>query len=359
MTGLKNGRGKCGKKTAVFAFLLMGVFFSIMKNNVCEKERNEEAVRTGSAGENTVLVGGMPVGIYMETDGILVLDTQEIEGEDGAEYEPARHLVHAGDYIVGINERKVECKQDLTEELAGLEQEKVVLKLRRDEEVVDVKMDAVKCAGSDYKLGIWIRDNVQGLGTITFLTGNSKFGALGHGIHDADTSVLMDIGGGSLYKTSIRSILKGENGMPGSMEGMIVYNRYNRLGTVEKNTEMGIYGTIEEIDALFEEQIPVPVAQKQEIHTGDATIRCCLGDEVREYGIQITDVDLNAKEENKGIVLEVTDPELLEQTGGIIQGMSGSPILQDGKLIGAVTHVFVNDPTRGYGIFAETMLGEI
>ena len=153
------------------------------------------------------------------------------------------------------------------------------------------------------------------------MTGNSKFGALGHGIHDADTSVLMDIGGGSLYKTSIRSILKGENGMPGSMEGMIVYNRYNRLGTVEKNTEMGIYGTIEEIDALFEEQIPVQVAEKEEIHTGDATIRCCLGEEVREYGIQITEVDPNAKEENKGIVLEVMDPELMDETGGIIQGM--------------------------------------
>ena len=356
VTDLKNGRGKCWKKTAVFVTLLVGVFFSAMQSNGRGDKRNEEAVSTGSAGENTVLVGGMPVGIYMETDGILVLDTQEIEGEDGEKYEPARHLVHAGDYIVGINERAVECKKDLTEELADLKQEEVVLKLRRGTEELEVKMDAVKCAGSDHKLGIWIRDNVQGLGTITFLTGNSKFGALGHGIHDADTSVLMDIGGGSLYKTSIRSILKGENGMPGSMEGMIVYNRYNRLGTVEKNTEMGIYGTIEEIDALFEEQIPVQVAEKEEIHTGDAAIRCCLGEEVREYGIQITEVDPNAKEENKGIVLEVTDPELLDETGGIIQGMSGSPILQDGKLIGAVTHVFVNDPTKGYGIFAETML---
>ncbi len=355
---MKNTKRKGWKQTMLFSVLLIGAFFLIERGNLGAQER-EEAVNTEGTGENTVLVGGMTAGIYMETDGILVLDTQEIEGEDGVEYEPARHLVHAGDYIVGINEREVAHKKDLTEELARLKQKEVVLKLRRGTELIDVKVDAVKCTETDYKLGIWIRDNVQGLGTITFLTGNSEYGALGHGIHDADTSVLMDIESGSLYKTSIRSILKGENGMPGSMEGMIVYNRYNRIGTVEKNTEMGIYGTLEDIDALFEEQIPVEVASVQEIHEGAGKIRCCLGEEIKEYDVQITEINPDAKEENKGIVLHVTDPELLEQTGGIIQGMSGSPILQDGKLIGAVTHVFVNDPTRGYGIFAESMLREV
>lgn len=146
--------------------------------------------------------------------------------------------------------------------------------------------------------------------------------------------------------------------MPGSMEGLIVYNNYNRIGTVSKNTEAGIYGTIEDIDAVFDEQIPVKVAAKEEIVVGDALVRCYVDDEVNEYKVRITDVEYSSKEVNKGIVLQVTDKELLEKTGGIIQGMSGSPILQNGKLVGAVTHVFVNDPTKGYGIFAETMINE-
>ena len=353
---MKNNRRKKWRKITVFSILLVGMIFFIEKDKSGKVNYGEQPVSTQSTDEDTVLIGGMPVGIYMETDGILVLDTQKIKGKDGEEYEPARHLVHSGDYIVGINDRKVEGKKDLAEELATIDQKEVALKLRRGTDYIDVNVDAVKFEEDDYKLGIWIRDNVQGLGTITFLTGNSKFGALGHGIHDADTSVLMDIAGGSLYKTNIRSILKGENGIPGSMEGMIVYNRYNRVGTVEKNTETGIYGTVEDLDGLFENPEAVQVAKTEEIHEGAAKIRCCLGEEIREYDIEVTGIHYESKEENKGIVLQVTDPELLEQTGGIIQGMSGSPIIQDGKLVGAVTHVFVNDPTRGYGIFIENML---
>lgn len=318
----------------------------------------KEEVSTEEIGEDTVLVGGMPAGIYMETDGVLVLDTQSIEGMDGQEYEPAHNLVKSGDYIIGMNETEISSKAELLDSLKTLSDEEVVLTLKRGSEVIDVKLNAVECVPNEYKLGIWVRDNVQGLGTITFLNQNSRFGALGHGIHDVDTNVLMDISAGDLYRTSIRSIIKGENGIPGSMEGLIVYNNYNKIGTVEKNTEVGIYGTVNDIEALFQEQIPVKVAAKEEITVGDAVIRCYVEEEVKEYTVKITDVDYSTKEVNKGIVLQVTDPELLEKTGGIIQGMSGSPILQNGKLVGAVTHVFVNDPTRGYGIFAETMVNE-
>ncbi len=265
----------------------------------------------------------------------------------------------SGDYIVGINQENVSAKEDLIQVLNSLTDAEVILTLRREEETLDVKLEAVEDQPNDYKLGIWVRDNVQGLGTITFLDKNSRFGALGHGIHDADTNVLMDIQEGSLYKTSIRSILKGDYGIPGSMEGLIVYNTFNRLGSIDNNMESGIYGTVDKIDELFPEQIPVQVASKEEIELGKATIRCCLEDEVKEYSVIITGVDTEPKEVNKGIILQVTDEELLEKTGGIIQGMSGSPILQNGKLVGAVTHVFVNDPTKGYGIFAETMLSQV
>ena len=143
------------------------------------------------------------------------------------------------------------------------------------------------------------------------------------------------------------------------MEGIIVYNNYNVLGTIDKNTEAGIYGSIEQIDELFEEQIPIETAAKEEIVTGPATIRCYIENELKEYEIQVTDIDMSGSEINKGLVIRVTDPELLEKTGGIIQGMSGSPIIQNGKLIGAVTHVFVQDSTMGYGIFIENMMSRV
>ena len=347
------------KKIILFTFFCVSVFFSGYLGWSYAVEVPQEEVSTEKIDESTVLVGGMPVGIYMETEGVLVLDTQSIQGIHGEVHNPARNLVKAGDYIIAVNGKIIPDKKSLIQVLHEMDEKDVVLKLRRQNEVLEVKLEAVECDGHEYKLGIWVRDNVQGLGTVTFLTGNSQYGALGHGIHDVDTNVLMDIQEGSLYRTSIRSVVKGENGIPGSMEGMIVYNEYNRLGTVEKNTEAGIYGTIQDIEPLFEEQIPVRVAQKEEIEVGNAKIRCFLDGKIQEYEIQIMDVDYNAKEINKGIVLQVTDPRLLEETGGIIQGMSGSPILQNGKLIGAVTHVFVNDPSKGYGIFAETMLRQL
>lgn len=319
---------------------------------------SQREVTTEQLEENTVLVGGMPIGIYMETDGVLVLDTQKMKGVDGKEYEPADNQVRSGDYIIGMNGTDIHNKKELTTQIQQLENQDVVLSIRRNQKKVDVRLKAVECAAKEYKLGIWVRDNVQGLGTITFLTKTSEFGALGHGIHDVDTSVLMKISDGKLYRTSIRSVVKGSNGMPGSMEGLIVYNRYNQLGTIAKNTEAGIYGVVDDINTLFEKQYAAQVAKKEEIQAGNATIRCFLDGEVKEYSVEILDVDKTPNEINKGITLEVTDPELLEKTGGIVQGMSGSPILQNGKLIGAVTHVFVNNSTKGYGIFAETMLKE-
>lgn len=350
---------KCIKKLMIFVFFCVSMAFSGYLGWSYADYTPQEEVNSVDIGENIVLAGGMPAGIYMETNGVLVLDTQSVEGADGIVKNPAHNLVKAGDYIIGVNEETIADKKELMASLKHLESEDVILKLRRDTEELDVKLEAVDCGIQDYKLGIWVRDNVQGLGTITFLTGNSEFGALGHGIHDIDTGVLMDIEDGRLYKTSIRSIVKGENGLPGSMEGLIVYNEYNRVGTVTKNTESGIYGSLEEIDEVFSEQIPVEVAKKEEIKIGSAAIRCYVDGKIQEYSVEVTDVDFNSKEINKGIVLQVTDARLLEETGGIIQGMSGSPILQNGKLIGAVTHVFVNDPSRGYGIFAETMLEQL
>ena len=216
----------------------------------------------------------------------------------------------------------------------------------------------VQTQDGSFKLGIWVRDNVQGLGTITFLTKNNRFAALGHGIHDIDTSTLLTIKRGTLYRTSIQKVQKGSKGNPGTMEGIIVYNRFHRLGVIEKNTDAGIYGELNSDRSWIGEEVPIQVAKKEEIKTGEARIRCYIDGEVKEYTICITQIDKESDQVNKGMVIQVTDTELLEKTGGIIQGMSGSPIIQNGKLIGAVTHVFVQDSTKGYGIFIENMLKE-
>ncbi len=340
--------------------IMVTVFAAVVGGSYCLIEQQRIGVRQEVSGEPSsdtmVIPGGMPVGIYLETDGVMILGTERIQSVDGMQYNPAEHLVKSGDYIVGINGRQIDTKAQLVEAVSQLKEDEVVLNVKRNGEEIYIRFKAVKCGVDEYKLGIWVRDNTQGLGTVTFLNADSEFGALGHGIHDIDTNELLNISDGTLYITSIRDIQKGESGSPGGMEGIIIYNNYNVLGTITKNTDVGIFGTVDRIDALFSEQKPMETAKKEEVEDGPAVIRCAVSGEIREYDIEITGVDYYTNEINKGLTIEVTDEELLKETGGIVQGMSGSPIIQNGKLIGAVTHVFVNDPKKGYGIFIENML---
>lgn len=316
----------------------------------------QQEVSAKTADKTMVIPGGMPIGLYLETKGVMVLGTDVIEREDGVKENPSDHLVRAGDYIQKINDKKVETKSQLVEQIKTLKEEKVVLTIKRNRENIKIKTRAVKDVKKEYKLGIWVRDNAQGLGTITYLDANSHFGALGHGIHDVDTNKLLDISSGKVYATSIQDIQRGRYGTPGGMEGIIVYNNYNVLGTIDRNTEHGIYGKIDRIDTLFTNQKPVGVVKKEKLKKGKAKIRCAVDGKVKEYDVKILEIDTKAKEANKGILLEVTDPGLLKITGGIVQGMSGSPLIQNGKIAGAVTHVLVNNPTKGYAIFIENML---
>ena len=336
-----------------FSMVVGGSYYLIE----AEQGKLQREVSAATTDKTMVIPGGMPIGIYLETNGVMVLGTDAIEGIDGEKHNPSEHLVKAGDYITEVNGEAINTKNELIQKIEKLSNDDVILTLHRNQDSIKVKTKAVSCEKDKYKLGIWVRDNTQGLGTVTYLDANSRFGALGHGIHDIDTSKLLEIEGGTVYTTSVKDIQKGKTGTPGGMEGIIVYNNYNILGKITKNTEAGIFGTIQRIDTLFSDQTPVEAAGKEEIKEGPATILCAAEGEVKEYKIEIEKVDIHSKEINKGIILRVTDERLLEVTGGIVQGMSGSPILQDGKLGGAVTHVFVNDPTRGYGIFIENMLG--
>lgn len=308
--------------------------------------------------EKSVIPGGEAIGIYMKTNGILVVGTGTVGGADGLDYEPALNVVQSGDYITAVDGSPVEDKEKLVKLVNQSGGKEVVLEIQRGGEATSLKIAPVRTGTEEYKLGIWVRDDTQGIGTLTYVDAEHRFGALGHGISDVDTGGLLALSGGTLYHTDILSVTKGERGVPGELSGVIRYREEEKLGDIGENTEEGIFGTVnEKLEEIAAAAEPVEIGYKQEVEEGAASILCAVDGTVREYQAEIEKIYLNSREANKGMVIRVTDPALLEQTGGIVQGMSGSPILQNGKLIGAVTHVFIQDATSGYGIFIENMLG--
>ncbi|MDD3413537.1 MAG: SpoIVB peptidase [Lachnospiraceae bacterium] len=306
--------------------------------------------------DTTLTPGGIPIGIYMKTNGILVIGTGTVKGIDGMDQEPAKYLLSTGDYIESVDGIFINSKSQLIEELNESDGKEVILGIRRNNEELRVKIFPAQTAPEEYKIGIWVRDNTQGIGTLTYINSEGEFGALGHGINDVDTTGLMELYGGNLYNTQILSVVKGTSGSPGELSGVINYNKENILGEITQNTSGGIFGKGNEKLQSEVEKEALPIGLKQDIKIGDAVIRSYIEGEAKDYQIEILKVDYNPQSINKGIIFKVTDKELIQLTGGIVQGMSGSPILQDGKIIGAVTHVFVQDSTKGFGIFIESML---
>lgn len=306
--------------------------------------------------EQQVIPCGLPVGIYLKSDGVMVIGTGEIINSMGEVEEPALGILKSGDYIRTVNGIEVTTQDDLFEALEKNGKEQAKLGILRDQEQMTVNLDPVEAEDGKYKLGVWVREDTQGIGTVTYVDQNGGFGALGHGISDSDTGEVVQIVDGTLYNTEIMGIEKGKAGNPGVMSGVIYYGNQSKIGNINKNTPCGIFGTVNNKFKRRWQGEKVELGFKQEIEKGAATIVSAVSGELKEYDIEILKIDTNASNNNKGLVIKVTDPALLELTGGIIQGMSGSPIIQNNKLVGAVTHVFVNDPTRGYGIFIENML---
>lgn len=299
---------------------------------------------------------GIPIGIYVKTRGVLVVGIGEFEGEEGQTYSPGKYIFQTGDYILEINDQEINAKKELVELISHSEGQEMVFQVQRGESVIQVKARPELNKSGEYKMGIWVRDNAQGVGTMTYIDENGGFGALGHGINDIDTSTLMTLSKGTLYHTEIIGITKGTIGSPGELTGFIEYDDNNIMGDITDNTPKGIFGVCTSDTRERASYEYLPIGLKQEIKKGSAQIICSLGGATEIYDIEILDVNLENDNINRGIVLKVTDPDLLAVTGGIVQGMSGSPIIQNGKLIGAVTHVLVQDPAKGYGIFIEEML---
>lgn len=302
-----------------------------------------------------VVPSGSPIGVKLYTKGLLIVSISDVTAADGVTKSPGKDAgLKTGDRILAVNGKTVSTTEDFSATVNDI-QAAITLTVAREDATFDVSVTPVLAKDENkFKLGIWVRDSTAGIGTLTFYNPeNTAFGALGHAITDVDTGNIMEIDNGSILSCNIISITKGASGAPGELTGSFS-NEY--LGKIKQNTELGLYGTLSAPDAINAQE-PIEVATRFQTKEGPAYILADVnGNGVKKYSVEIEKVSKSSGIDNKGIVLKITDPVLLEETGGIVQGMSGAPIIQNNMLIGAVTHVFVNDPQRGYGIFAENML---
>ena len=297
---------------------------------------------------------GQAVGIKLFSQGVLVVGLTDITTQQGLASPAKACGIRTGDVITHINDTRVSSIEEVQTILQDLNGREMDLNVLRAEEELELTTRAAQCsADGAYKLGAWIRDSMAGIGTLTFVEpATGLFGTLGHGINDVDTAVLMKLQTGAITPASVVGVVKGEDGRPGELRG--AFTAGEDLGNLFANTQQGVFGYLTENDTFT--GTPIPAAKPEEVQEGKATILSTVdGTQVEEYTVEITKICRNATD-TRDLMLKVTDQRLLDRTGGIVQGMSGSPIIQDGKLVGAVTHVLVNDPTRGYGIFIENML---
>ena len=303
--------------------------------------------------------GGQAVGVALRTKGVLVVGTSDLTGASS----PARLAgVKPGDVILEADGQPVANTDELTKRVAAYGGAPMPLTIQRGEDTLSLTLLPKRDGQSgEFRIGAWVRDSTAGVGTLSFYGviregGGVQYGALGHAITDADTQQILTVGEGEIMSADVVDVRKGQKGHPGELKGSFL--RENRvLGTLTRNNPFGIYGTLTAPPAHPLYPDGLPIGRRSTVHEGAATILCTVdAGGMKEYDVEIVEVSRKAGLSQRSMVIRVTDPELLEKTGGIVQGMSGSPIIQDGKLIGAVTHVLVNDPTRGYGLFIENML---
>ena len=302
-----------------------------------------------------VYAGGDVIGLQMLTDGVIVVDIQAFESENG-EVSPAKDAgLQKGDIITAVNHTPVSDNVTFSAAVEASNGAEITMTVHRGAEEKTITVLPQKCKQSGtYRCGTWVRDATMGIGTMTFYDPQTGvYGALGHSVSDADTGEMLPIAGGQIVDAYVWSIKKGESGTAGELGGSL---QEEVIGSIEKNCPAGVYGL------LYEEPLcagEYPVAWNSEVKTGAAEILLPLvGETVKSYDANIVRLNADYNAEIKNMVVEITDEELLEKTGGIVQGMSGSPIIQNGMLVGAVTRVLVNDPTKGYGIFIENMLNQ-
>ena len=326
------------KRTALVLFLLFAVTFSAQAAKLTE-----------------VIPIGHTVGIKMQAEGVLIVQLTEVQSADGTRSPAKEAGVQEGDVLLKAGETELHSNDDLQKQVALSAGQPIKLTLERGEDEKSVTVTPCRDKTGAYRIGVLARDSLAGIGTLTYVDPQTgAFGSLGHGICDSETGVLLPLQEGTIIHSTVSSVQRGKAGEPGSLQGE--FSTEKPLGTVAQNTESGIFGTMTD-DSLYSELQCVPVASADEIKIGDAEILSNVdGDSVQRYSVQIVKLYPADDEYGRSMMLRVTDPQLVDKTGGIVQGMSGSPILQNGKLIGAVTHVLVDNPLEGYGIAMEKML---
>ncbi|MBS5885432.1 SpoIVB peptidase [Clostridium sp.] len=337
-----------------------------MKNSKIKKDKLQvkllglipvKSVAVSKVNDLEVYPGGTSVGIKLSTKGVLVVGHSDIESVEGKVESPAKNSgIELGDVLIKINGEEIQSSKDLSKKIKNLDNSKINVDYLRNGNIENKEIDLEK-ENNEYKLGLWVRDSTAGIGTLTFYDKNTSiFGALGHPITDGDTNKPFIVRNGDLLNSSVISVRKGEKGSPGELKGLFV-NEKESLATIEKNTEAGIFGeaSADLVNPAFNK--PLKVGFRNEIKEGAAKIITTIDENgPKMYDIEIVKLLPQEEPGPKSMVIKVTDEELLEKTGGIVQGMSGSPIIQDDKLVGAVTHVLINKPDVGYGIYIEWML---
>ena len=304
-----------------------------------------------------VYPGGISIGVKINNKGALVVGYSDISTHEGLSESPGKVAgIELGDIIEEVNGENIETCSDLISKVKTCRNDEMTVKILRGNSELTKKISLIK-EDNEYKIGLWVRDSTAGIGTLTFYDKDNKtFGALGHPITDGDTNVSFNIKSGTLLRSSVLSIKKGERGNPGEIKGLFI-NENESIGNIEKNTNSGIYGdaSVELINPNFNKAMTV--AYRDEIKEGHAQIITTVEDGgAKAYDIEILKLLPQDEPGSKSMIIKIVDPVLLEKTGGIVQGMSGSPIIQNGKIIGAVTHVLINKPDVGYGIYIEWML---
>ena len=346
-------------KKILFLFVLIFIYMFILSRGYYPQTiavKGEEI----KISEIQVIPIGEVTGIKLYTSGVLVVGMTQIDGADGQEYKPYEGSeIQEGDSIISINDLIISNTDELIDAIDLYQGETLKVKYLRENQEKQCEITPIKDKQGKYKIGLWVRDSAAGVGTITFYSDQTQtFAALGHAITDIDTGEIIQTSFGEIDNVSIVSVVKGQKEQPGKIQGTI--NQNSAIGSIYKNTPYGIYGIIKNLSNInIDYSKKMYVAPRQEIELGSATILSNIDGKSKEYNIEIQKTYLNNNYDNKSMVIKVTDEELLNKTGGIIQGMSGSPIIQNGKFIGAVTHVFVKDPTIGYAVFADRMISEL
>ena len=335
-----------------FSFLFTFFYFNVSEEFIYTK--NIETVSTGQNREIMVYPSGESCGIKIHSSGILVISVQNVSLGTS----PAKDAgIIPGDFIKKINGITLNNSDHLIEYIKNNKDKEITIEYERNKVLKTTSLTPVYING-EYVLGMWVRDSIAGLGTLTYYTFDKKnFVALGHSISDIDTGETIPVKNGNLVYSEIVSIKKGSAKKTGGLTGVFLKDAKN-IGTITQNTDFGIFGSSDS-SSISPPHPPLPIGYKNEVSLGKAQIiSTVLGTKPEYYDIEIVKINKQTKPDIKGMVIKITDEKLLKRTGGIVQGMSGSPIIQNGKLIGAVTHVFVNDSTKGYGIFIENMLAE-